>query len=162
MLPPFPHTPTTTSGAVDSKVLPNLFLVNRAGRRMESQLNLLLTGLFFTSGGFFLRSAFGVSHRPWCSLLMGGGLRTSCSRRMWRTLMTGLLPRCRVLMFCGLSTSYGLSMSCFILVGARRRWFIRSCFVLIRASRGCFVLGRFVLRWLVFGGLIGRSRLFGR
>src|SRR5208282_3615771 len=93
-------------------------------------VNSLLTRLFFTSGAFFLRSAFGASRRASCSLW------TSCWLRMSRRLCVS----------CWLCMGRRLCMSCGL-----------CCLLLGRASRGCFILGRLVLvraccRCLSLGG----------
>src|SRR5208282_2296499 len=93
-------------------------------------VNSLLTRLFFTSGAFFLRSAFGASRRASCSLWTRSRLRMSYRLRVscW------LCMSCRLCMSCGLC-----------------------CLLLGRASRGCCILGRLVLvraccRCLSLGG----------
>src|SRR5208283_2914560 len=97
---------------------------------------------FFTSGAFFLRSAFGASRRASCSLWTRSRLRMSYRLRVscW------LCMSCRLCMSCWLCMGRRLCMSCGL-----------CCLLLGRASRGCFILGRLVLvraccRCLSLGG----------
>src|ERR1035438_225618 len=101
----------------------------------------LLTTLFFTSGGFFLRtrSALTVSFRAGCSLGTRGRLRMSGSRRTWNARGTSLRPRCSLLMGCRLRTG------CLVLVRASCSRFILGRLVLVRAGCSRFILGGLVL-----------------
>src|SRR5208282_2331962 len=119
-------------------------------------VNSLLTRLFFTSGAFFLRSAFGASRRASCSLWTRSRLRMSYRLRVscW------LCMSCRLCMSCWLCMSRRLCMSCWLCMGRRLCMSCGLCCLLLgRASRGCFILGRLVLvraccRCLSLGGLV--------
>src|ERR1019366_5930879 len=141
-----------------TKVRVNRLSYTSSGLTPYVAVNSLLTRLFFTSRGFFLRtrSALRASLRARCSLLTRGRLRTSCSRRTRSALRASLRPRCSLLTRCRLRMSCTLRMGCPILIRAGCGRFIlgcpvlirascsrlvRSCPILIRASRSCFILG---------------------